>query len=151
VPLKRIRPDPLYTINWMSRTSPPAHGDGAKVEALLKVTASNVGHWIGVTSRSTAFLRARLRKRATAMPTSASGHIDEARSKFGFDLGGLLTGRVPIKLSGRVAPNDGEPLCRRRISAGQDRRPCPAGATSGPSTRDAALIQQARGDCRRFW
>src|SRR5262249_376873 len=35
--------------------------------------------------------------------------LDEnARSKFGFDLGGALTGPVPIKLNGRVAANDAD-------------------------------------------
>src|SRR5262249_28402394 len=35
--------------------------------------------------------------------------LDEnARSKFGFDLGGALTGPVPVKLNGRVAANDAD-------------------------------------------
>jgi hypothetical protein len=33
---------------------------------------------------------------------------DNARSKFGLDLGGMLTGPVPVKLNGRVPANDGD-------------------------------------------
>jgi uncharacterized protein DUF3971 len=102
----------LYTINMdVANFAAERMVMGQKVEAaLLKVTANNLGHWIrgdvkinGVPSvldyRKPQDSDADVRVQAT---------LDEsARSKFGFDLAGYLTGPVPIKLSGRVA-NEGE-------------------------------------------
>ncbi|HEX4826996.1 MAG TPA: hypothetical protein VFV12_02130, partial [Xanthobacteraceae bacterium] len=103
----------LYTINMdVASFAAERMVMGQKVEAaLLKVTANNLGHWIrgdvkinGVPSvldyRKPRDGDADIRIQAT---------LDEnARSKFGFDLGGALTGPVPIKLSGRVPANEGE-------------------------------------------
>ena len=102
----------LYTINMdVANFAAERMVMGQKVEAaLLKVTANNLGHWIrgdvkinGVPSvldyRKPQDGDADVRVQAT---------LDEsARSKFGFDLAGYLTGPVPIKLSGRVA-NEGD-------------------------------------------
>ncbi len=103
----------LYTINMdVANFAAERMVMGQKVEAaLLKVSANNLGHWIrgdvkinGVPSaldyRKPRDGDAGIRVQAT---------LDEnGRSKFGFDLGGLLTGPVPIKLSGRVPANEGE-------------------------------------------
>jgi Protein of unknown function len=103
----------LYTINMdVANFAAERMVMGQKVEAaLLKVSANNLGHWIrgdvkinGVPSaldyRKPRDGDADIRVQAT---------LDEnGRSKFGFDLGGLLTGPVPIKLSGRVSANEGE-------------------------------------------
>jgi Protein of unknown function len=85
---------------------------GQKVEAaLLKVSANNNGHWIrgdvklnGVPAaldyRKPRDADAEIRVQAT---------LDEsARRKFGFDLGGVLSGPVPVKLNGRVSGRDGD-------------------------------------------
>lgn len=103
----------LYTINMdVANFAAERMVMGQKVEAaLLKVTANNLGHWIrgdvkinGVPSvldyRKPRDGDADIRVQAT---------LDEtARSKFGFDLAGFLTGPVPVKLNGRVSANDGE-------------------------------------------
>src|SRR5262245_45745395 len=103
----------LYTVNMdVANFAAERMVMGQKVEAaLLKVSANNLGHWIrgdvkinGVPSvldyRKPRDGDADIRVQAT---------LDEnARSKFGFDLAGFLTGPVPIKLSGRVPANEGE-------------------------------------------
>jgi|GEM_PF-166777 len=85
---------------------------GQKVEAaLLKVSANNQGHWIrgdvkinGIPAaldyRKPRDNDADIRVQATL--------DDNARSKFGLDLGGMLTGPVAVKLSGRVPANDAD-------------------------------------------
>src|SRR5262249_30013178 len=101
----------LYTVNMdVANFAAERMVMGQKVEAaMLKVSANNLGHWIrgdvkinGVPSvldyRKPRDGDADIRVQAT---------LDEnARSKFGFDLGGFVTGPVPIKLSGRVAANE---------------------------------------------
>jgi hypothetical protein len=103
----------LYTINMdVANFAAERMVMGQKVEAaLLKVSANNLGHWIrgdvkinGIPSaldyRKPRDGDADIRVQAT---------LDEnARSKFGFDLGGYLTGPVPIKLNGRVSANEGD-------------------------------------------
>jgi hypothetical protein len=103
----------LYTINMdVANFAAERMVMGQKVEAaLLKVSANNLGHWIrgdvkinGVPSvldyRKPRDGDADIRVQAT---------LDEnARSKFGFDLGGFLSGPVPIKLNGRVPANEGD-------------------------------------------
>ena len=103
----------LYTVNMdVANFAAERMVMGQKVEAaMLKVSANNLGHWIrgdvkinGVPSvldyRKPRDGDADIRVQAT---------LDEnARSKFGFDLGGFLTGPVPIKLSGRVAANESD-------------------------------------------
>src|SRR5258708_7177180 len=85
---------------------------GQKVEAqLLKVTANNVGHWIrgDVKINGIPSVLDYRKAREGDADVRVQATLDEnARSKFGFELGGLLTGPVPIKLSGRVAANDGD-------------------------------------------
>jgi hypothetical protein len=83
---------------------------GMKIEAaLLKVSANNHGHWIrgdvkldGIPAtldyRKPHGEDADVRVQATIDPS--------ARGKLGFDLGGLISGPVPIKLSGRVAARE---------------------------------------------
>jgi Protein of unknown function len=101
----------LYTVNMdVANFAAERMVMGQKVEAaLLKVSANNLGYWIrgdvkinGVPSvldyRKPRDGDADIRVQAT---------LDEnARSKFGFDLAGFLTGPVPIKLSGRVAEGE---------------------------------------------
>jgi hypothetical protein len=101
----------LYTVNMdVANFAAERMVMGQKVEAaLLKVSANNLGHWIrgdvkinGVPSvldyRKPRDGDADIRVQAT---------LDEnARSKFGFDLAGFLTGPVPIKLSGRAAEGE---------------------------------------------
>jgi hypothetical protein len=84
---------------------------GHKVDAaLLKVSANNQGYWIrgdvkinGIPAifdyRKTRDADPDIRVQATL--------DDSARSKLGFDLGGILVGPVPLKLNGRVA-HEGE-------------------------------------------
>src|SRR5260370_12595689 len=85
---------------------------GQKVEAaLLKVSANNLGHWIrgDVKINGVASALDYRKPREGDADIRVQATLDEnGRSKFGFDLGGLLTGPVPIKLSGRVSANEGE-------------------------------------------
>ena len=92
---------------------------GQKVEAaLLKVTANNQGYWIrGDVKLNGVPAALDYRKpRDGDADVRVQATLDEnARNKFGFDLGGILTGPVPIKLSGRVpATRRRQPLCRSR-------------------------------------
>ncbi len=85
---------------------------GQKVEAaLLKVSANNQGHWIrgDVKINGVPAALDYRKPRDGDADIRVQATLDEnARSKFGFDLGGFLTGPVPIKLSGRVPANDGD-------------------------------------------
>jgi Protein of unknown function len=85
---------------------------GQKVEAaLLKVSANNVGHWIrgDVKINGVAAALDYRKPREGDADVRINATLDEnARSKFGFDLGGFLTGPVPIKLNGRVPAQEGE-------------------------------------------
>src|SRR5215831_687563 len=103
----------LYTINMdVANFAAERMVMGQKVEAaLLKVTANNVGHWIrgDVKINGIPSVLDYRKPRDGDADVRVQATLDEsARSKFGFDLGGLLTGPVPIKLSGRVAANEGD-------------------------------------------
>jgi hypothetical protein len=85
---------------------------GQKVEAaLLKVSANNQGHWIRgdvkINSVPAALDYRKARDSEADIRVQATLD-DNARNKFGLDLGGMLTGPVPVKLSGRVPANDGD-------------------------------------------
>ena len=115
MPLKEDLPpgSTLYTINMdVANFAAERMVMGQKVEAqLLKVTANNVGHWIrgDVKINGIPSVLDYRKPRDGDADVRVQATLDEtARSKFGFDLGGLLTGPVPIKLSGRVAANDGD-------------------------------------------
>jgi hypothetical protein len=85
---------------------------GQKIEAaLLKVSANNVGHWIrgDVKINGVAAALDYRKPREGDADVRINATLDEnARSKFGFDLGGFLSGPVPIKLIGRVPAQEGE-------------------------------------------
>jgi hypothetical protein len=102
----------LYTINMdVANFAAERMVMGQKVEAaLLKVTANNLGHWIrgDVKINGVASVLDYRKPRDGDADIRVQATLDEnARSKFGFDLGGALSGPVPIKLSGRV-PDEGE-------------------------------------------
>jgi len=110
----------LYTINMdVANFAAERMVMGQKVEAaLLKVTANNLGHWIrgDVKINGVPAVLDYRKPRDGDADIRVQATLDEsARSKFGFDLAGFLTGPVPIKLSGRVAANDGD--CRLAIEA----------------------------------
>ena len=92
---------------------------GQKVEAaLLKVTANNQGHWIrgDVKINGVPAALDYRKPRDGDADVRVQATLDEnARSKFGLDLGGILTGPVPVKLSGRVPANEGD--CRLAVEA----------------------------------
>jgi len=103
----------LYTINMdVANFAAERMVMGQKVEAaLLKVSANNLGHWIrgDVKINGVPSVLDYRKPRDGDADVRVQATLDEnARSKFGFDLGGFLTGPVPIKLSGRVAANDGD-------------------------------------------
>src|SRR5262249_20989050 len=103
----------LYTINMdVANFAAERMVMGQKVEAaLLKVSANNLGHWIrgDVKINGVASALDYRKPRDGDADIRVQATLDEnARSKFGFDLAGLLTGPVPIKLSGRVPANEGE-------------------------------------------
>jgi hypothetical protein len=103
----------LYTINMdVANFAAERMVMGQKVEAaLLKVSANNLGHWIrgDVKINGVASALDYRKPRDGDADIRVQATLDEnGRSKFGFDLGGLLTGPVPIKLSGRVPANEGE-------------------------------------------
>jgi hypothetical protein len=85
---------------------------GQKVEAaLLKVTANNQGQWIrgDVKINGVPAALDYRKPRDGDADVRLQATLDEnARSKFGFDVGDYLAGPVPIKLSGRVGANDGD-------------------------------------------
>ncbi|MFL6832920.1 MAG: DUF3971 domain-containing protein [Xanthobacteraceae bacterium] len=110
----------LYTINMdVANFAAERMVMGQKVEAaLLKVTANNLGHWIrgDVKINGVPAVLDYRKPRDGDADIRVQTTLDEStRSKFGFDLAGFLTGPVPIKLSGRVAANDGD--CRLAIEA----------------------------------
>jgi hypothetical protein len=103
----------LYTINMdVANFAAERMVMGQKVEAaLLKVSANNLGHWIrgDVKINGVASALDYRKPRDGDADIRVQATLDEnGRSKFGFDLGALLTGPVPIKLSGRVPANEGE-------------------------------------------
>src|SRR5437016_6198204 len=103
----------LYTVNMdVANFAAERMVMGQKVEAaLLKVSANNLGHWIrgDVKMNGVPSVLDYRKPRDGDADVRVQATLDEnARSKFGFDLGGVLTGPVPIKLSGRVAANDGD-------------------------------------------
>jgi hypothetical protein len=85
---------------------------GQKVEAsLLKVSANNQGHWIRGDVKINgvpAALDYRKPRDSDADIRVQATLDDNARNKFGLDLGGMLTGPVPVKLNARVPGNDGD-------------------------------------------
>lgn len=85
---------------------------GQKVEAaLLKVNANNQGHWIRGDVKINgvpAALDYRKARDSDADVRVQATLDDNARSKFGLELGAMLTGPVPVKLSGRVPANEGD-------------------------------------------
>ncbi len=103
----------LYTINMdVANFAAERMVMGQKVEAaLLKVSANNLGHWIrgDVKINGVPSVLDYRKPRDGDADVRVQATLDEtARSKFGFDLGAFVTGPVPIKLSGRVAANDGD-------------------------------------------
>ena len=92
---------------------------GQKVEAaLLKVSANNQGQWIrgDVKINGVPAALDYRKPRDGDAEVRIQATLDESgRSKFGFDLGGFLTGPVPIKLSGASR--------RRRATAASRSRP----------------------------
>ena len=103
----------LYTINVdFSNFAAERMILGHKVEAaLLKVTANNLGHWIrgDVKINGVAAALDYRKPRDADADVRIQTTLDETgRSKFGFDLSGMLFGPLPVKLSGRVPANDGE-------------------------------------------
>ena len=84
---------------------------GQKVEsALLKVTANNQNYLIKGDVKINGTM-AQLEYRRAAGETEPEIRIqatldEAARSRLGFELGGAVTGLIPIKLSGRVAANE---------------------------------------------
>ncbi|MGE0036129.1 MAG: DUF3971 domain-containing protein [Xanthobacteraceae bacterium] len=86
---------------------------GHKVEAAtLKVNANNQGYWIRGDVKINgipANLDYRKPRDTDDAEVRLSATLDEAaRGKLGFDMAGLLSGPVPIKLIGRVPSNDNE-------------------------------------------
>jgi hypothetical protein len=83
-----------------------------KVEAaLLKVSANNNGYWIRGDVRLNGVPAALdyRKPRDGDADVRVQATLDEnARSKFGMDLGGFLSGPVPIKLSGKVSGREGD-------------------------------------------
>jgi hypothetical protein len=103
----------LYTINLdIANFAAERMVMGQKVEAaLLKVSANNQGHWIRGDVKINgvgAALDYRKPRDGDADVRILATLDDGARSKFGFDLGGFVTGPVPIKLNGRVPAQEGE-------------------------------------------
>jgi Protein of unknown function len=103
----------LYTINMdVANFAAERMVMGQKVEAaLLKVTANNLGHWIrgDVKINGVPAVLDYRKPRDGDADIRVQATLDEtARSKFGFDLAGFLSGPVPIRLNGRVAANDGD-------------------------------------------
>jgi uncharacterized protein DUF3971 len=84
---------------------------GQKVEAaLLKISANNNGHWIRGDVKLNgvpAALDYRKPRDGDADIRIQSTLDEAARGKLGFDLSGILTGPVPIKLAGRVPSREG--------------------------------------------
>jgi len=103
----------LYTINIdFSNFAADRMIMGHKVEApLLKVSANNLGHWIrgDVKINGVAATLDYRKPRDADADVRIQTTLDEAgRTKFGFDLSGMLFGPLPIKLNGRVPANEGE-------------------------------------------
>jgi len=103
----------LYTINMdVANFAAERMVMGQKVEAaLLKVSANNMGHWIrgDVKINGVPSMLDYRKPRDGDADIRVQATLDEnARSKFGFDLGGFLSGPVPIKLNGRVPAQDGD-------------------------------------------
>jgi hypothetical protein len=103
----------LYTINLdIANFAAERMVMGQKIEAaLLKVSANNQGHWIRgdvKISGVPAALDYRKPRDGDADVRIQATLDDGARSKFGFDLGGFVSGPVPIKLNGRVPAQEGE-------------------------------------------
>jgi hypothetical protein len=101
----------LYTVNMdVANLAAERMVMGQKVEAaLLKVSANNLGYWIrgDVKINGVASVLDYRKPRDGDADIRVQATLDEnARSKFGFDLAGFLTGPVPIKLSGRVAEGE---------------------------------------------
>src|SRR5262249_38591901 len=94
----------LYTINVdFSNFAAERMIMGQKVEAaLLKVSANNLGHWIrgDVKINGVAAALDYRKPRDADADVRIQTTLDEAgRTKFGFDLSGMLYGPLPIKLS----------------------------------------------------
>jgi hypothetical protein len=85
---------------------------GQKIEAaVLKVSANNQGHWIrgDVKINGVPATLDYRKPRDAEADVRVQTILDEtARNKFGFDLGGLLSGPVPVKISGRVSAREGD-------------------------------------------
>ena len=97
----------LYTINLdVANFAAERMVMGQKVEAaLLKVSANNLGQWIRGDVKINGIPAALdyRKPRDGDADIRIQATLDEnARNKFGFDVGGFLTGPVPVKLSGRV-------------------------------------------------
>ena len=86
---------------------------GQKIEAaLLKVSANNQGAWIKGDVKINgipATLDYRKPRGDAEAEVRVQATLDEnARAKLGFDLGGFLSGPVPVKLNGRVPAHEGD-------------------------------------------
>jgi hypothetical protein len=86
---------------------------GHKIEAAaLKVNANNHGYWIRGDVKINS-IPANLDYRKPRDDSDAEVRLqatldENARNKLGFDLSGMLSGPVPIKVNGRVPANEGE-------------------------------------------
>ena len=103
----------LYTINLdIANFAAERMVMGQKVEsALLKVSANNQGHWIRGDVKINgvpAALDYRKPRDGDADVRIQATLDDGARNKLGFNLGGFVTGPVPIKLNGRIPAQEGE-------------------------------------------
>jgi Protein of unknown function len=103
----------LYTINLdVANFAAERMIMGHKVEAaLLKVSANNLGQWIRGDVKINGIPAALdyRKPRDSDADIRLQATLDEAaRNKFGFDLGGFLSGPVPIKLSGRLPAQEAD-------------------------------------------
>src|SRR5262249_52262115 len=128
---------------------------GQKVEAaVLKVTANNQGHWIrGDVKLNSVPAAFDYRKPRDADPEiRLQATLDEsARSKFGFDLSGYLSGAIPIKLTGRL-PREGDSrltVDADRTSAKIDNLPPGCAKAPGESAR-ATFVLVSKPQASRF-
>src|SRR5262249_39655655 len=128
----------------------------------LKVSANNNGHWIrgDVKLNGIPVVLDYRKPRDADADVRVQATLDEnARNKLGFDLNGLLSGPVPVKLAGRVPSHEGESrftveadLTQAKVdnllpgwskSAGQPGRATFAYINKSPGTRFEDMVIEA--------
>ncbi len=127
-----------------------------KVEAaLLKVTANNQGYWIrGDVKLNGVPAALDYRKpRDGDADVRVSATLDEnARNRFGLDLSGILSGPVPIKLSGKVSGREDD--CRFSVEADLTQaridNPFPGWSKSSGRAARATFTVVSKGSGTRF-